>query len=99
MAKKEPRSATVKLLKKELKIDTAKITEEDKAKGVTHVADVKLEGVIKVAKERMAKLSSRDLKGAVKVVLGTLNSMNGVLIEGKRPKELSKEIDEGNITI
>ncbi|MBI2084208.1 MAG: hypothetical protein HYT70_01155 [Candidatus Aenigmarchaeota archaeon] len=95
MAKKEPRSATVKLLKAELKIDTAKITEEDKAKGVTHVADVKLEGVVKVAKERMENLSSRDLKGSVKVVLGTLNSFNGVLVEGKKPKELSKEIDEG----
>lgn len=99
MAKKEPRSATVKLLKAELKIDTAKITEEDKAKGVTHVADVKLEGVVKVAKERMENLSSRDLKGSVKVVLGTLNSFNGVLVEGKKPKELSKEIDEGKIII
>ncbi len=99
MAKKEPRSETVKLIKKELKIDTAKITEEDKTKGITSVADGKLEKVIEIAKQRMDKLSSKDLKGAVKTVLGTINSMNGVLIEGKRPKELTQEINEGKIPI
>ena len=99
MAKKEPRSETVKLIKKELKIDTAKITEEDKAKGVTFIADGKLEKVIEIAKQRMDKLSAKDLKGAVKTVLGTLNSMNGVMVEGKRPKEVAKEIDEGKRTV
>lgn len=99
MAKKEPRSETVKLIKKELKIDTAKITEEDKAKGITFVADGKLDNVVKIAKERMDKLSAKDLKDAVKIVLGTLNSMNGVLINGQKPSEIIKEIDEGKITI
>ena len=99
MAKKEPRSETVKLIKKELKIDTAKITEEDKANGVTFIADGKLEKVIEIAKQRMDKLSAKDLKGAVKTVLGTLNSMNGVMVEGKRPKEVAKEIDEGKRTV
>ncbi|MBI2005291.1 MAG: hypothetical protein HYS80_00835 [Candidatus Aenigmarchaeota archaeon] len=99
MAKKEPRSETMKLIKKELKIDTAKITEEDKAKGVTFVADGKLEKVIEIAKQRTDKLSAKDLKGAVKIVLGTLNSMNGVLINGKRPKDVAKEIDENKLTI
>ncbi|MBI2547454.1 MAG: hypothetical protein HYW23_03340 [Candidatus Aenigmarchaeota archaeon] len=99
MAKKEPRSETVKLIKKEMKIDTAKITEEDKAKGVVSIADVKMDKVISVAKQRMDKLSGKDLKGAVKIVLGTLNSMNGVLVEGKKPREVIKEIDEGKISI
>lgn len=99
MAKKEPRSETVKLIKKELKIDTAKITEEDKAKGITSIADGKLEKVVEVAKQRMDKLSAKDLKGAVKIILGTVNSMNGVLIEGKRPMEIAKEIEEGKITV
>lgn len=99
MAKKEPRSETVKLIKKELKIDTAKITEEDKAKGITYVVDGKLDKVIEIAKERMDKLSAKDLKGTVKIVLGTINSMNGVLINGKRPSEIIKEIDEGKIAI
>lgn len=99
MVKKEPRSETVKLIKKELKIDTAKITEEDKTKGITSVADGKLDSVVKIAKERMDKLSAKDLKGAVKIVLGTINSMNGVLVNGKRPTEVAKEIDEGKVTI
>ena len=99
MAKKEPRSETVKLIKKELKIDTAKITEEDKAAGKTVVADGKLEKIVEIARQRMDKLSSKDLKGAVKIVSGTVNSMNGVLVEGKRPKEIINEIDEGKKTV
>ena len=99
MAKKEPRSETVKLIKKELKIDTAKITEEDKAKGITSVADGKLEKVIEIAKQRMDRLSAKDLKGAVKIILGTINSMNGVLINGKRPRDIIQEIDENKLSI
>ncbi len=95
MAKKPPRSETIKLLKQELKIDTAKITDEDKAKGVTVVLDGKLDKVIQVAKERQDKLSSRNLKNAVKTILGSVNSMNGIMIEGKKPREIIKEIDEG----
>lgn len=99
MAKKEPRSETVKMLKRECKIDTAKITEEDKTAGKTVSYDVKFDPIIKVAKERMDKLTSRDLKGAVKTILGTLNSMNGVMVEGKRPREVTKEIDEGKRSV
>ncbi len=99
MAKKEPRSETIKLIKTELKIDTAKITEEDKSKGISSVADGKFDSVVKIAKERMDKLSAKDLKGAVKVVLGTINSMNGVLINGKKPSEIIKEIDEGKLQV
>ncbi|MBI2542960.1 MAG: hypothetical protein HYW24_02130 [Candidatus Aenigmarchaeota archaeon] len=95
MAKKEPRSETVKLIKKEMKIDVAKITEEDKAAGKISVANGKMDSVVKIAKERMDKLSAKDLKGSVKIILGTLTSMNGVLIEGKHPKEITKEVNEG----
>ena len=38
---------------------------------------------------------AKNLKAAVKQVIGTANSMAGVLVEGKRPKEMIKEIDEG----
>lgn len=95
MVKKSPRSETIKMLKQELKIDIAKITDEDKTKGKTFVVDGKLEKVVIVAKNRMDNLSARTFKAAVKTVLGSLNSMNGILIEGKRPKEIAKEIDEG----
>jgi large subunit ribosomal protein L11 len=99
MAKKEPRSEVVKMIKKELKIDTAKITEEDKAAGKTVVADGKLDKIVEIAKQRMDKTSAKDLKGAVKTILGTVNSMNGVLIEGKRPKEIAKEIEEKKLSL
>ena len=95
MAKKPPRSETIKLLKQELKIDTAKITEEDKTAGKTFVIDGKMDKVVKVAKERMDKLSSKNLKAAIKTILGSINSMNGVLIEGKKPREIIQEINEG----
>ncbi len=99
MAKKESRSETVKMLKKEYKIDVAKITEEDKTAGKTVIYDLKFDPVVKIAKERMEKFTTNDLKNAVKTVLGTMNSMNGVVIEGKRPSEIAKEIAEGKRTI
>jgi len=83
------------LIKKELKIELAKITEEDKAKGVTTLGDMKMESVVKIAKMKREALLAKDLKTAVKQVVGTANSMTGILIEGKRPKEIIKEIDEG----
>lgn len=72
----------------------AKITEEDKAKGITSIANVKLDKVVEIAKKRIDKLSAKDLKSAVKTILGTLNSMNGILVEGKKPKEVIKDINE-----
>ena len=38
---------------------------------------------------------SQTLKGATKEMLGTCVSM-GVTVEGKDPREVQKEIDEGN---
>jgi len=86
---------TSSLIKKELGIDVAKITEEEKAAGKTSVGNLTFEQCVKIAKMKMNDLLAKDLKSAVKQVLGTANSMKGVLVEGKRPKEIIKEIDEG----
>jgi len=43
---------------------------------------------------KSAELLSPNLKAAVKEVLGSCVSM-GVTVEGKDPKEVQKEIDEG----
>jgi len=83
------------LIKKEMGIEVAKITEEDKTKGVTSVGNLSFDQVLKIAKIKQSHLLSKDLKSAVKVVLGTANSMTGVLVENKRPKEVIKEVDEG----
>lgn len=83
------------LLKKEMKIEVAKITEEEKTAGKTSVGNLSMQQVVKIAKTKKDDLLARDLKGTVKLVVGTANSMTGVLIENKRPKELIKEINEG----
>ena len=83
------------LVLKELGIEVAKITEEDKTKGKISVGNLSMEQVVKIAKEKMKESGFTDLKKMVKMVLGTCNSMNGVLVEGKRPKEVVKEVEEG----
>jgi len=83
------------MIKKELGIELAKITDEEKAKGKTSVGNLKFDSVVKIAKIKKDSMLAKDLKTAVKQVVGTANSLTGVLIENKRPKELIKEIDEG----
>lgn len=96
MSKKEYSKTFISgLIKKELGIEIAKISAEDKDKGVTSIGNLSMEQVMKVAQAKKDSLAASDLKKAVKLVLGTANSMTGVLVENKRPKELIKEIDEG----
>jgi len=82
-------------IKKELKIDKAKISEEDKAKGVTSIANITMDQVVKITKEKRNSLSAKDFKSVVKQVIGTIVSMQGILVEGKKPKEIIQEINEG----
>jgi large subunit ribosomal protein L11 len=83
------------LIKKELGIEAAKITPEEKSAGKTSIGNLSFEQIVKIAKIKFEDLLVKDLKTAVKVVLGTANSLTGVLVENKRPKEIIKEIDEG----
>ena len=82
------------LIKKEIGVELAKITEEEKTAGKTSVGNLTMEQVVKVAKMKMDALLAKDLKSAAKMIVGTANSMP-MLVEGKRPKEVAKEIDEG----
>jgi large subunit ribosomal protein L11 len=83
------------LIKKELGIEKAKITEEEKEKGVTSVGDLKFDQIVKIAKLKLEQLETRELKEAIKQVIGTCVSMQGILIEGRNPKEILKEVEEG----
>jgi len=77
------------LLKKELKIA--------KGSGVQHkmqVANASIEQIISVAKTKLPSLLCKDLKSAVKTVVGTCISL-GVLIESENALKIEKEIDEG----
>lgn len=77
------------LIKKELGID--------KGSGLhkkTKVANASIEQIISVAKTKLPNMLCKDLKSAVKTVVGTCVSL-GILIENKPAVEIAKEIDEG----
>lgn len=85
---------TSSLIKKELGITVAKIEEADKTAGKTNVGNLNFDQVIKIAKMKQENLYAKDLKAAVKQVVGTAASMP-ILVENKKPKEIIKEIEEG----
>jgi large subunit ribosomal protein L11 len=58
------------------------------------VGNLTMEQIIRIAKIKRHELLAKTLKGAVKEVLGSCVSM-GVTVEGKDPKEVQAEIDEG----
>jgi len=58
------------------------------------VGDLNMEQIVKIAKMKQTELLSTNVKAAVKEVVGSCVSM-GVTVEGKDPKEVQKEIDEG----
>ncbi|HPD81925.1 MAG TPA: 50S ribosomal protein L11 [Candidatus Pacearchaeota archaeon] len=77
------------LLKKELGISKGS-GEQNKIQ----VANASIEQIILVVKTKMQNLLCKDLKTAVKVVVGTCGTL-GILIENKSAKEIEAEIDRG----
>jgi large subunit ribosomal protein L11 len=63
-------------------------------KEIPTIGNLTMEQCVKIAKMKMKDMLVKDLKSAVKSVLGTAVSMP-VTVEGKKPKEVLKEIDEG----
>jgi large subunit ribosomal protein L11 len=80
------------LVKKELGVELLKLSEEDKQKGKTFVGNLTMKQVEKIAKIKAEELGEKDLKKVLKMVISSINTLQGVLIEGKKPKELLKEI-------
>ncbi len=77
------------LLKKELGIG--------KGSGIqlkVKVANASIEQIISIAKSKFPNLLAKDLKKAVKTVIGTCVSL-GILIENKPASEVEREIEEG----
>ncbi len=83
------------IVKKELGIQVAKISEEEKTAGKTSVGDISMEKVVKIARAVKDNMLTKNFKSAVKQVVGSISSMSVILIEGKKTKEIIKEIDEG----
>jgi large subunit ribosomal protein L11 len=59
------------------------------------VGDLTMEQIVKIAQIKAPQLLAPTTKKAAKELLGTCVSM-GVTVEGKDPREIQKEIDEGN---
>ena len=77
------------LLKKEFGIEKA-----SGAQKKIQVANASIEQVISIAKQKKSNLLAKDLKAAVKSVVGTCASL-GILVENKPATEVGVEIDQG----
>jgi large subunit ribosomal protein L11 len=77
------------LIVSELKIEKGSATPN-----TAKVGNLTIEQVLRIAKIKRHELLAKTLKFAVKEVLGSCVSM-GVTVEGKDPREVQKEIDNG----
>lgn len=80
---------TSELIKKELGLQ--KGSGEQKK---VQMGNLSIEQAISVAKTKMQNLLCKDLKAAVKSVVGTCASL-GILVENRLASEVGKDIDEG----
>jgi len=58
------------------------------------IGDLSLEKALKIARMKQESVLGKNIKKAVKEVVGTCVSM-GATVEGKDPREVQKEIDQG----
>ena len=80
---------TSALIVSELKIEKGSGTPKTQK-----VGNLTMEQVVRIARMKQTELLSPNIKAAAKEVIGSCVSM-GVTVEGKEPKEVQKEIDEG----
>lgn len=67
-----------------------------KQKNISHSGNVTLNDIIGIAKTMRERSFAKELKGVVKEILGTANSV-GCTVDGKTPKQVQAEIDSGEI--
>jgi large subunit ribosomal protein L11 len=77
-----------------LVVSELKIEKGSGTPNTAKVGDLTMEQVVRIAKIKRAELLASTLKCAAKEMLGTCVSM-GVTVEGKDPREVQREIDEG----
>ncbi|MEM1525534.1 MAG: 50S ribosomal protein L11 [Ignisphaera sp.] len=58
------------------------------------VGNISFEDVIKVSILKKPELTSKTLKAAVKTILGSARSI-GLTVDGKDPRDVTKEVDQG----
>lgn len=69
-----------------------------KEKNVQHNGSLPLSAVVEIAKKQRSKSYAKTLAGTVKEILGTCLSV-GCLVDGESPKEITRKIQEGEISI
>lgn len=62
--------------------------------GTTWAGDVTMDSIVKVAKTKLENSYATSLKSVAKTIVGTCVSL-GIKVEGKTPKEITQEINEG----
>jgi large subunit ribosomal protein L11 len=77
------------LLVSELKVEKGSGTPNS-----VKIGDLTVEQIVRIAKIKRPQQLAKTLKGATKEMMGTCLSL-GVTIEGKDPREVQKEIDNG----
>lgn len=80
---------TSELLKQEIKVEKA-----SKEAGRVAVGNLAIEQIIAIAKTKLPNMLAKDLKSAVRLVVGSCTS-SGILVEGKSSIEVQKEIEKG----
>jgi len=85
-------SKITEAIKKKLKVD--KLSKPEEGGGRSVAGDLKLQDIKTIAKDA----GGDEGKAMIKMVLGTCVSC-GVTVDGKDPREVQKEIDEGKIQI
>lgn len=83
---------TSELIKKELNLEKGSDKHLE-----TKVGNASIEDIIKIAKIKHPNMLEKDLKAAVKSVLGTCASI-GILVENENPNELIPKINQGKFS-
>ena len=80
---------TAELIKKELGLEKG-----SGDAGKNKVGNIAIEQIISIAKTKMPNMLARNVKNAVKLVLGSCVSL-GILVENKSPVEIIREVNQG----
>lgn len=100
--KVQNRQATVTLVPAASTLVIAALKEaprdKKKEKNVKHNGNIPLSEIIKIAREMRSKSFAKELKGTVKEVLGTAQSV-GAKVDGKPAKVIIDQISAGILTI
>merc|ERR1712144_24470 len=95
-----PKIGPLGLSPKKVGEDIAKATGDWKGLrvNVKHSKSITLDEVIEIARTMRFKSLSKELKGGVKEILGTAFSV-GCQVDGRSPKDVSDDIESGEIEI